>query len=421
METISPTLAINEEIARRTAAGLDTVPLGFGEANVPVHPALVRRLADAAAQNQYGAVAGSADLRESAAGYWERRGLPTDPAQVVAAPGSKPLLYALFQALGGSVALPKPSWVSYAAQAAMLHVPAHLVPTRVGEGGVPDPERLESLAAECAAAGTPLRAVLVTLPDNPTGTLAWPETVDELCAVARRHDLTVISDEIYRDLVHDPATAYVSPAEAVPERTILTSGLSKSLALGGWRIGVARFPAEPAYERIRAAVLTAASEIWSAAPQPVQAAAAWAYTEPDVLGDHIDRSRRLHGAVARAVAAAFRRHGAYVSEPAGGFYVYPSFDDVRGALRERWKISSSDDLAAVLLDRFGIATLPGTAFGDDPHNLTLRVATSMLNGRDDDERAAALAADDPTVLPWIARRLSRVDDALSELGGTIGA
>ncbi|UYM05961.1 pyridoxal phosphate-dependent aminotransferase [Solicola gregarius] len=414
MATISPTLAINEEIARRTAAGLDTVPLGFGEANVPVHPALVRRLADSAARNQYGPVAGSAALLEAAAGYWDRRALPTGPAQVVSGPGSKPLLYALFQALGGPVALPKPSWVSYAAQARLLGIDAHLVPTGPSEGGVPDPDRLDALARECAA-DVPLRAVLVTLPDNPTGTLASPETIGELCAAARRHDLTIISDEIYRDLVHDAAATYVSAADLAPERTIITSGLSKSLALGGWRIGVARFPADPAYAEVRATVLTAASEIWSAAPQPVQSAAAWAYGEPAELVDHIARGRRLHGAIARASASVFARHGAHVPEPVGGFYVYPSFDSMREQLRDRWSITTSAGLASTLLDRFGVATLPGAAFGDDPERLTLRVATSMLNGGDDSERTRALESEDPTTLPWVARRLDQLAAALSAL------
>ena len=415
MKTISPTLAINEEIARRASAGLDTVPLGFGEANVPVHPALVRRLADAAAQNHYGAVAGSADLRAAAAGYWNRRGLPTDSSNVVGAPGSKPILYALFQALGGPIALPKPSWVSYAAQASMLGVEAHLLRTRDGEGGVPDPQLLDSTAQTLAADGRPMQVVLVTLPDNPTGTLASVETVREVCEVARRHDLVVISDEIYRDLIHSPQTAYVSPAEFAPERTIVTAGLSKSHALGGWRIGVARFPDEPVYADVRASVLTAASEIWSAAPQPVQAAAAWAYEEPAELGGHIAQSRRLHGEIARATAAVFRRHRTHVADPAGGFYVYPSFDSVRATLRERHSIVSSHDLAATLLEQFGVATLPGTAFGDDPERLTLRVATSMLNGRDDAERAEALAADDPSTLPWVIQRLDQLDEALAAL------
>jgi len=83
----------------------------------------------------------------------------------------------------------------------------------------------------------------VTLPDNPTGRLASPVTVRALYQVAAAHRLVVISDEIYRDLVHDQATPMLSPAEVAPGATAVTTGLSKSLALGGWRLGAARRPA----------------------------------------------------------------------------------------------------------------------------------------------------------------------------------
>ena len=110
---LSPTLAINEAIGRRRRAGMPVLALGFGEAGIPIHPALTRELAGAADRGAYGPVAGSAELRAAAAGYWERRGLPTDPESVVCGPGSKPLLFALMAAIGGEIAIPVPSWVSY--------------------------------------------------------------------------------------------------------------------------------------------------------------------------------------------------------------------------------------------------------------------------------------------------------------------
>ena len=73
-------------------------------------------------------------------------------------------------------------------------------------------------------------------------TLSGPASVRKLCAVAERHDLLIISDEIYRDLTHAAAAPFLSPAEVAPERTVITAGLSKNLALGGWRLGVARLP-----------------------------------------------------------------------------------------------------------------------------------------------------------------------------------
>ncbi len=196
--TVSATLAANEALAARRSRGEPVLPLAFGEAGLPAHPALRAALAGATGRNGYGPVAGLAALREAAAGYWERRGLPTSPAGVVCGPGSKPLLYGLLLALGADVAVARPSWVSYAAQAAMTGGRAHFVPILPGQGGVPDPARLDRAVTAARAAGRRVGSVVVTLPDNPTGTLASPATVRALCEVAAEHDLAIISDEIYR-------------------------------------------------------------------------------------------------------------------------------------------------------------------------------------------------------------------------------
>jgi aspartate aminotransferase len=411
---ISATLAINQLTAAKVAAGCDVLPLGFGEAGLPVHPELVTALASAAPSGAYGPVAGLAALREAAAGYWTRRRLPTEAGQVLAGPGSKPLLYAVLRAIPGAVALPRPSWVSYAAQARLLDRALHHVPTPEGQGGVPDPDLLDAAASAARRDGHPIESVVLTLPDNPTGTLAGAEVVRAVCEVARRHDLLVVSDEIYRDLVHDPATPFLSPAEVLPDRSVVTTGLSKSLALGGWRIGVARMPVGPLGERLAAEVASIASEVWSSPANPVQQAAAWAFTEPAVLTARIEVSRLLHAAVAGAVADRFERAGAKVHPPTAAFYLYPDFTPHAGLLADRWSVRTGADLAHLLLERFDVATLPGSAFGELHERLTLRIATSMLYG-DGDQRETALESPDPVRLPWIAARLEQLEAALGGL------
>ena len=225
----------------------------------------------------------------------------------------------------------------------------------------------------------------------------------------------VISDEIYLDLVHDDALEVLTPSQLLPEQTITTTGLSKSLALGGWRIGVARFPDTRAGRSVQQRVLNAASEIWSAPTHPVQLVAAWAFEEPEELHDHLARSRVLHGTVARAVAGILRRHGAQVHQPAGGFYVYPDLAAHRDLLEREHGVSTSPELAALLLDLHGVATLPGSVFGDDPARLTLRVATPMIYGIDDKTRQRALESDAPISLPWISETLEALDHALASL------
>jgi aspartate aminotransferase len=409
--TVSPTLAANEAMAARKSLGEQVLPLAFGEAGLPAHPALRLALAEATGRTGYGPVAGQAALREAAAGYWERRGLPTEADAVVCGPGSKALLFALMLTIGGDVAVPRPSWVSYAAQATLIGARPYFVDIRPGGGGVPDPDRLARA----------IRSVILTLPDNPTGTLASPAAVREVCRVAEEHDLIIISDEIYRDLVHDAAASFLSPAVVAPGRTIVTTALSKSLALGGWRIGIARLPggadAAPLRRRLRERLLGIGSEIWSAPAAPIQQAAAYAFSDPPELAERIAVSRRLHGAVAQAVARRFTAAGATVPPPQAAFYVYPDFGPVRDVLLGRHEVRTSDDLAALLLQRHGVGVLPGRAFGEDPAALRLRVATGLLYGETNREREAALASATPLAVPWIAASVARLEEVLAELTG----
>ncbi|MFC6887107.1 MULTISPECIES: pyridoxal phosphate-dependent aminotransferase [Actinomadura] len=412
---LSPTLAVNEAIARKRREGMRVLPLGFGEAGIPIHPALARELAAATERGGYGPVAGSPALRAAAAGYWSRRGLPTDPAFVVAGPGSKPLLFGLLMALGGDVAVPAPSWVSYAAQSALVGTEPVRIATPPGEGGVPNPSLLADAAVRARAAGRPLRAVIVTLPDNPTGTLASEGTVRRVCEVAREHDLVIVSDQIYADLLHDPLARVPSPALYAPERTVVTTALSKHLAAGGWRLGVARLPDGPFGAELRASLLGIASEIWSSPPAPMQHAAAYAFAEPPELLEHVDRSRRLHAAIANAVADRFAAAGARVTRPQAAFYVYPDLGPLRGALREAHGVRTCPELTGLLLERYGVGVLPGSAFGEPEDALRVRVAPSLLYGENDEQRLTALAAPDPATVPWIASSLDRLSETLAAL------
>jgi aspartate aminotransferase len=412
---VSATLAANEALAARRSRGEPVLPLAFGEAGLPAHPALQQALAAATASNGYGPVAGSAALRAAAAGYWQRRGLPTSPGSVVCGPGSKPLLFGLLLATGADVAVPRPSWVSYAAQAGLAGALPHFVPAAPGEGGICDPDALAAEVTAARAAGREIRSVVVTLPDNPTGRLPRPATVRAFCAVAARLDLIIISDEIYRDLVHDPATPVLSPAEVAPERTVVTTALSKSLAVGGWRIGVARLPESPLGTWLRGQLVGIGSEIWSAPAAPIQQAAALAFSEPEDLLERVRRSRTLHATVCQAVAGVCRAAGLDVPQPQASFYVYPDFEPWRDHLARVHGVSTGAGLAGLLLERYGAGTLPGSAFGEPDEALRLRLATGLLYGETDEQQEAALAATDPLALPWIAAELARLEDILADL------
>ncbi|MCX3061912.1 pyridoxal phosphate-dependent aminotransferase [Streptomyces beihaiensis] len=413
--TMSATLAADEALARRRRAGEQVLSLAGGEIGLPVLPALRERLAAAADRNAYGPVAGSPALRSAVAGYWGRRDLAIDPGLVVCGPGSKPLLFALLLAVGGDVVVPVPSWVSYTAQARLAGARPIPVRTRPGEGGVPDPAALREAVALARAAGRDPRCVVVTLPDNPTGTVAAPGTVERLAQAARDLDLVIVSDEIYCDLVFDPADRAVSPAAFAPERTVVTTGLTKNLALGGWRLGVARLPDGPLGREVHARLVGVASQIWSSTAAPVQAVAAYAFDEPPEVVGYVAAARRLHEAVVRAAAERFTAIGAELTPVRATCYLYPDFEPLRDHLARTHDVHGAHALATLLAERHGVGLLPGTAFGEDDSSLRIRVATSRLYGETEAERFEALAADDPTRLPWIKASLDRIAEVLTDI------
>lgn len=398
----SATLAVNERIRALRAEGRPVLHLAFGEAGLPVPPSLAERLAESVRHNDYGPVTGIAAAREAAAGYFGRRGLATDPDRIVLAPGSKALLYGLLTVLPGDVVLPVPSWVSYAAQAALAGKRVIGVPIPERSGGVPDPDLLEPALAAARADGARPGVLVLTVPDNPTGTVPTRDLLDRVCRIAEREGLVVVSDEIYRDLARVPCP---SPAELLPDRTIVTSGLSKNLALGGYRIGFTRLPDSAAGRETQPALVGLASEVWSSLAGPMQRVAAAALAEPPEVTERIAAGRRLHGEVTAAVYDVLVQAGARCRPPTAGFYLYPDLGDVVGGR----------ELAELLLDRYGIGVLPGSAFGDDEHAARFRVATSLLYGSDDEQRLASLASERPAELPWIADALRQLGEAVSDL------
>ena len=242
MAALSPTLGINERVAALRAAGRRIHHLGFGESPFPAPPRLVEALAAHAAAKDYLPVAGLPALREAVAGH-QRRLTGHDPADfdVLIGPGSKPLLFAIQLAIPGDLLLPVPSWVSYAPQAALLGQRVLPVPTRLGDAGYAiDPDALASTIAEARRAGRAPSKLLLNFPNNPAGLTIDDASIEALAGVCREAGVALISDEIYGRVAHDGR--YRSAGPVFPEGTIVTTGLSKHLSLGGWRLGVALVP-----------------------------------------------------------------------------------------------------------------------------------------------------------------------------------
>ncbi len=430
----SPTLEINEAIAARRAAGHDVLHLGFGEATLPLHPKLREALAQAATQTGYAPVQGIPALRAAIADYLGReRGLTYDAEQIIVGPGSKPLLYALLQILDGDVLIPRPSWVSYAPHARLAGRQVIGVETDERDHHTLTPQALAAAFTRAQHNGANPRVLVVNTPSNPTGGMFSREDAEALADWAKHKGVTIVSDEIYAELAHG-WRPHVSPAMFYPEGTIVTGGLSKGFAAGGWRLGYAALPRRESGKQLMAALRALASEVWSAASAPIQEAAVIAYTPDDDLRAYLRRSARLYGYVTNRLHAALERAGLRCARPAGAFYLYPDFTPLRAALVDQG-VMTSVDLARRLLDRYDIATLPGVAFGERPETLRLRLATSMFFAQPSqtaEEREAALwsllaRADtlpegdsDATpdlldALPELARAEQRLAECIAEL------
>src|SRR3989441_4496675 len=238
----SATLAMNEAVAKRRAAGRETIHLGFGEASFPLHPLLATALAEAAKHTGYAPVLGIPVLRQAIAAYLARkRGLTFSSDQIIVAPGSKPLLYALMQVLEGDLLLPVPSWVSYAPQARLAGKRIIAVPTDPHDHHRLIPHMLSEALARAQRDGATPRLLLVNSPNNPTGGMLDRGDMEALAAWAREAQVTLISDEIYAELAHGWCE-HVSPARFYPEGCIVTGGLSKAFSAGGWRLGYVAIP-----------------------------------------------------------------------------------------------------------------------------------------------------------------------------------
>lgn len=379
---ISPTLKINEMARRFREDGKTVHHLGFGESQFPPPDRMVAALREAADKVDYYPVQGLDGLKQAVA---EARGRETGesvkPEQVLIVPGSKGAIYLAINLIAGDVLLPRPSWVSYAPQAVWSGKQVFWIDTRPENGYVPTADELAAACRQARTGGAHPRILVLNSPNNPTGVTATEAQVRALADAARREKLLVISDEIYARILR-PGTAFTSIGLHYPEGSIITSGLSKDVGVGGWRLGWAILPDTDAGKAMMWAFKGLASEIWSSAASPVQHAALAALDDHPEIRAYVTESAHLHAARNLALWQELDRLGIHAPRPTGGFYVYPDFGGFRDRLAEKG-IRTAGDLQEYLMREYQIATLPGTAFGDKPENLRLRLSTTHLDCPDE--------------------------------------
>jgi len=373
MNAVSPTLGINERIQALRAEGRRIHHFGFGEAPFPAPPRLAAALRDHAAAKAYLPVAGLPELRAAVIAHQARlTGCDPERFDVLIGPGSKLLLFAIQLAIPGDLLLPVPSWVSYSPQAALLGQRVLPVPTTLSDEGYGlSAATIDGVIAAARAEGCNPTKLLINFPNNPAGLSIDEATLHGIAEVCRSRAVTLISDEIYGRVSYD--RAYRSAARSYPEGTLVTSGLSKHLSLGGWRLGIAMVPRS--IPMLFESLSFIASETWSCVAAPVQIAAIEAYAGHADIESAVHDMTAIHAIVNGAVAQRLRALGIDCPTPQGGFYSWPDF---AALLSDAF--DGSDALAAALLDEAGIATLPGTAFGEPASALKLRLASCDYDG-----------------------------------------
>ncbi|GHB08704.1 aminotransferase class I/II-fold pyridoxal phosphate-dependent enzyme [Streptomyces chryseus] len=382
---------------------------------LPVLPELSAVLAAAAGRTHAEPPGGGPALRGAAAAYWWRRGLQTEARSVAAASGAQPLLFALMAAVGGDVLLPRPCPAWWVPQATMLGRAAYHVPTPAECGGVTDPFALLETVRRVRDEGGDPRLLLLSVPDDPTATVAPPEVVHEVCEAAVSEGLHIISDETWLDTLHRPQeTVFVSPAEMFPGQVTVLADLAGAYTPASWPAAVARCPLTAYGAALHARTLDLLTAIGAVVAGPVAEAATYALGEPEPVAVRLRSAAALHARVAAAAHRAVLTSGALARPPQAGRHLYADLGPLRAGLAAR-RVTDSMDLEDYLSERLGVPAPGGHRFGDEMGGLRVRIATAPLLGATPQERLESLSSGQPLELPHVADALSTFTTAFDEL------
>ncbi|MCM1545528.1 MAG: aminotransferase class I/II-fold pyridoxal phosphate-dependent enzyme [Clostridiales bacterium] len=327
------------------------ISLGVGEPDF-VTPWYIR---DAAVRSikrgltQYTGNRGLPELRENICRYMrERFSVNCDPAHTLVTVGASEAIDLTLRAVcdtGDGILVPEPCYVSYAPTVTLAGGTPVRVACTADDGFILTPEKLE-------AAITPkTKALILAYPNNPTGAIMTKEQLRAIIPVIEKHDLLVISDEIYAELTYVGKHVSIASLGNMSARTVIISGFSKAFAMTGWRIGFVCAPAE-----IDEAIFKIHQYGIMCAPRVSQHAAVAALSEGFTDGfSVVEEMREEYARRGRFLVNAFNSLGLKCFQPRGAFYVFPSIE-VTGL--------DGEEFANRLLREQKVAVVPGTAFGE---------------------------------------------------------
>ena len=369
---ISQTLAVNESSYHMgEGESKKTYKLGFGQSPFPIPEQLLQAYRQAATHNEYLPVCGYRPLRQEIAKYYsERDGREITEDCILVGPGSKELLY-LFQLVLTDTSMYQisPAWVSYPAHSKIVNNPIKTLTTRFS-----DQWKLTSSSIRPLLQDTnPNKAMIITSPNNPTGMSYQNSEYQWLSKQLQPKSVIVVADEIYEKLQFNGT--FVSLAKHYPSHTIISSGLSKSCSVGGWRIGYMVFP--PELKHICQAMTNVASETYSCANTPSQIAAVHVFKYPERYLDYWQSCRSVLRAVCQEAVKRFHLAGIDCHVPDGSWYIFPVFEKFRSRLGEKG-ITDSISLAQVIQSHTEVAVISGKNFSCE--TLALRLCLVDFDG-----------------------------------------
>ena len=355
----------------------DYAAYALGQSPFPVPPTVAAALQQATEHGEYVPAIGIPPLHDQLAAFWDHHfDQKIDPDRFIVVPGAKYAILMILAMLDGPLILPQPSWVGYLPLAQLFQKPVVRLPTPAADDYKITPASLENLARTIDA---PQTLLMLNSPNNPSGAVYSATELAALAAVCERHNIIVISDEIYALSTYD-ASEFASMASVYPEGTFLVSGMSKFASAGGYRLGLTVLPTTCTEEqRFNFRKLGAAT--YANVSTPIQHAALAAFDTGPVIDDYIEVTRNIH----RIMAADLRRRfltlpGVRVSDPHGGFYFLADFNEWGEAINASGLSGSSDCMNALLAHPHHVAMLAGESCLLTPTDLSFRVAFVDYDG-----------------------------------------
>ena len=357
----SATLVINEESNRLKKSGKNIYKFGFGQSPFPIPEKIITALKNNANKNTYLPMQGLEDLRSAISIHLNKNKNNFKPDDIIIGPGTKELMFLTQIAFGGNVILPAPSWVSYQPQALIAKNKVHWIQTSSETNWFPTANQIEKKIKTIEENNLLL---LLNSPNNPSGTVC--KNLKEIAEVAKKYKLIILSDEIYSKLTFNDE--YQSISNLYPEGTIVSTGLSKWCGAGGWRLGFFAIPNE--LKELKNSLKILCSESFTSVSAPIQFAAIEAYSGD--YSSYLKNVKKILSLAGQYVYENLKSNSVDMLKPEGGFYLFPEFLNA--------KFSSSSEMCKNILNKTGVALLPGSDFGLDNKRMIARLSFTDFDG-----------------------------------------